>query len=312
MEREEEYEHIHLAEMKDIKIQIRKNRDNYMGEKVFKRLADPQAYKNDTKCHVCTKKLKDDQNKHCKFCGKNVCEECSPKKRANPQRQDQFVRICDRCDMLYLRILLVGDQNSQQKLVKKQIQDEEEELQKQKKQLLEKQTELSKVQKEYTINKRDLDEKIDDLQVKIDRNQEKIDKYLNQVNNINGDRRELFQKIKELEEKQTEYLDKINAQLFEKSELTKQERLLDSQQEKLTDYLAQQNSKITNKNLKKKNLDSVLLRGKNDSQFRESDYNVFQETPNTPIDQYINFQNIKRSSTSMEIQKTNKTGKYNK
>lgn len=44
-------------------------------------------------------------------------------------------------------------------------------------------------------------------------------------------------------------------------------------------------------------MDSVLVRKQNDSKFNQSDYDIFQETPNTPFDQKFLFES--RASQSL-------------
>lgn len=88
-------------------------------DEIFQKLCPDSSFKNDNNCTVCAKAfgMLSNRKKNCRFCGASVCDDCSLKRRADPQKQDNFVRICDNCDQKYInRYLLREYKYRQQKL----------------------------------------------------------------------------------------------------------------------------------------------------------------------------------------------------
>ncbi|KRX01815.1 Zinc finger, FYVE/PHD-type [Pseudocohnilembus persalinus] len=82
---------------------------------LFSKVKDPSEYEKNSNCLVCNSEFsKFSSKRNCQFCGYKVCNQCSEKKRENPQKKGEYVRICDFCEQKFLRQRIQREDSEQE------------------------------------------------------------------------------------------------------------------------------------------------------------------------------------------------------
>eukprot|EP01017_Pseudomicrothorax_dubius_P028147 TRINITY_DN3325_c0_g1_i2.p1 TRINITY_DN3325_c0_g1~~TRINITY_DN3325_c0_g1_i2.p1 ORF type:complete len:352 (-),score=116.11 TRINITY_DN3325_c0_g1_i2:93-1148(-) len=187
---------------------------------MLRQLCDPSKYKKSDNCYVCKKEfgLLTKKKKACKFCGNSVCESCSPKKRANPQNKEDFQRICDRCEMIYLKKMLYDEYNA------KKV-EREKKLEKKLADLSEMQSLLKKMNTDLELLRSENSKQNQELEEGTRRMREKTAKIRVEIEKLEKENVKQGETIKEYQERIQETKRKIEDK----------ERLLDERKQKLAE-----------------------------------------------------------------------------
>lgn len=73
---------------------------------IFKRIVPKEEYKNEPTCSICQMKfgmLSGLMKKYCQFCGRTVCSQHIKRSRKDPENIQEYAKICDACNHLYLQ-----------------------------------------------------------------------------------------------------------------------------------------------------------------------------------------------------------------
>ncbi|KAL4482917.1 hypothetical protein ABPG74_018943 [Tetrahymena malaccensis] len=235
---------------------------NYREEsdQIFQQLCDENNYQKSNNCIVCKKQFSMMKSaKNCKFCGCTVCEECSPKKRANPKQKSEFVRICDICDEKYLRAFLSSDFKLQKNLLQDEIKRLEEENKKMKEILDKSQQEKLKIEREYNTLKNPLDLQISSEENKLKKQKQKLDQIKKEIQEVEEQTEKTRNQKAVNEENITDNISRIQQSKYQLEITNTEIERISNKQKTTLDELTTENQNVTSYQLNnRKGMDSVL------------------------------------------------------
>ena len=128
-----------LPEFKD----LMENDEILLSERIFNELCPVSNHSKGNKCKICGLKFGlFTLRKNCRFCGEAVCGDHCDKKRSNPKKETEFVRICDNCERKYLEKIIYQEFILKKNKRNKAIFEMDQQLAKSKEEMMEKQKEI--------------------------------------------------------------------------------------------------------------------------------------------------------------------------